>query len=242
MHHAGDEEVDDCNSKRQCVSPGEHLEKPSDPHLSNHQSESKTPNAIPRSSRDQRRRDSRLLKIQVSQLNQEIERLKNERAADCKELEEQKRIANSLSDQINDRKSLVTKESMVKELQTEVDRERRISEHHRRHYDNLAREGLAYSLRQTRVINSRNRKLEEHNQLLKELRQQHDHEKQAFLYRVDTISSEMARRLDEGIANGQVESCSVVRDLDSLIKELRDTCGTESQSSLASRLLEEFDP
>lgn len=194
----------DGHQKRQCDPIEEHLGTLSAPRFNGQQPESKTSNPISRKSRDQRRRETRLLKIQVCQLNQEIEKLQDQRTADRKELEEQKRIANSLSDQINDGKTLVTKDSLVQELQAEVERERRshghaVVLHHR----------LVQDLRQE--IDQLNR---EHEQEISELKQEHERHMRAYRLQVHAAFLDMAKTLKEGIRNRQLGGDTILSALE----------------------------
>jgi predicted P-loop ATPase/GTPase len=69
--------------------------------------------------------DIKPMKVIFDYMSNEITKLKAEKEDYKKRYLEQKNIADSLSDQINDNHSLVTESSVVKELQAEIRRRRR---------------------------------------------------------------------------------------------------------------------
>lgn len=201
MHCAGDEDVYGSNQKRQCVAIEEHPENFSAPDSDNHHSEDKPQIPILKKSRDQRIRKSHLLKTQISKLNKEIEKLREERAADRKELEQQRKIADSLSNQINDRKYLVTKDSLVKELQAELVRERE-SHSHAVHHQDISLEDMR---RERDQHIDRNRQLErmcsQYGQALEDLRQEYDHKMHMYRRQILAAYVEMDKELEQKLAN-----------------------------------------
>jgi hypothetical protein len=66
------------------------------------------------------------MKVIFDYMSNEITKLKAGKADYKKRYLEQKKIADSLSDQINDYHSLVTESSLVKESQADVRRRRRV--------------------------------------------------------------------------------------------------------------------
>jgi hypothetical protein len=69
--------------------------------------------------------DIKPMKAIFDVMSNEITKLKSEKEDNKKKYLEQKRISDSLSDQINDNHSLVTESSLVKELQADIRRRRR---------------------------------------------------------------------------------------------------------------------
>ncbi|KAH0389125.1 hypothetical protein KCU92_g219, partial [Aureobasidium melanogenum] len=196
-----DEDIYGSNQKRQCVAIEEHPENFLAPNSNNHHSEDKPHGPTLKKSRDQRIRKSHLLKTQISELNKEIEKLREERAADRKELEQQRKIADSLSNQINDRKYLVTKDSLVKELQAELVRERE-SHSHAVHHQDISLQDMR---RERDQYINRNRQLErmcsQYEQTLKDLRQRYDHKIHMYRRQIHAAYVEMDRELEQSFAN-----------------------------------------
>lgn len=180
---------------------GEHSENFPALQLDGHHSEDKPHVTMSKQSRDQRRRKSRLLKTQVSRLTEEIENLREERAADRKELEQHRKIADSLFNQINDRKYLVTKDSLVKELQAEIVREREFHTHAVLRQDISLRE----MRRERDDYIDRNRQLErmcvQSAQALEDLRQKCDHKMHVYRHQILAAYRDMDKELEQKLAN-----------------------------------------
>ncbi|KAH0372182.1 hypothetical protein KCU65_g1364, partial [Aureobasidium melanogenum] len=221
--HEQDEDVHGNSQKRQRVPTEEHPDNFSAPQFNGHHSEDKPQIAISKKSRDQRRRENRILKTQISELNKEIAKLREERAADRKELEEQRRIANSLSDQINDKKYLVTKDSLVKELRAEMLRERESHTHAVLRQDISLRE----MRRERDECIDRNRQLEhmcvQSAQALASLRQEYDHKMHIYRRQILAAYVETDKELERQLSNKRVRCYEA---LDKNLEKMLDNINT----------------
>ena len=146
-------------------------------------------------------------------------RILSEKAADRKELEQQRKIADSLSDQINDRKYLVTEDSLAKELQAEIVRERESHTHA------VLRQDLSH--RDTRAerddLMNRNRQLQrmcsQYRQALENLRQQYDHKMHMFRHHILAAYVEMDRELEQKLSNKRLRCYDALnRHLEQMIE------------------------